>query len=193
MAARRDDCSIPRARRRISAVAPGAPLGGVQQHDAPNRAASSNTRREGASERWCPGAESNHRHCDFQSHALPTELPGRPAGGTSARIGAGCIITAPKPVQHRTVRKTSPAALVGFLGPILVLHGRDRVATRKPALEVDVGAALRAERPVRQDGRLAADRACSGPRRLVVVLRGGAHDGPSPRSMARNAVLSTLP
>src|SRR5579862_9337031 len=26
---------------------------------------------------WCPGAESNHRHCDFQSHALPTELPGR--------------------------------------------------------------------------------------------------------------------
>src|SRR6202012_1217310 len=28
-------------------------------------------------EAWCPGAESNHRHCDFQSHALPTELPGR--------------------------------------------------------------------------------------------------------------------
>jgi hypothetical protein len=26
--------------------------------------------------RWCPGAGSNHRHCDFQSHALPTELPG---------------------------------------------------------------------------------------------------------------------
>ncbi len=27
--------------------------------------------------RWCPGAESNHRHEDFQSSALPTELPGR--------------------------------------------------------------------------------------------------------------------
>jgi hypothetical protein len=26
---------------------------------------------------WCPGTESNRRHCDFQSHALPTELPGR--------------------------------------------------------------------------------------------------------------------
>src|SRR6201995_5940890 len=31
-------------------------------------------------EAWCPGAESNHRHCDFQSHALPTELPGRATG-----------------------------------------------------------------------------------------------------------------
>ncbi len=26
---------------------------------------------------WCPGAELNHRHADFQSAALPTELPGR--------------------------------------------------------------------------------------------------------------------
>ena len=26
---------------------------------------------------WWPGTESNRRHCDFQSHALPTELPGR--------------------------------------------------------------------------------------------------------------------
>ncbi len=25
--------------------------------------------------RWCRGAESNHRHRDFQSLALPTELP----------------------------------------------------------------------------------------------------------------------
>ena len=24
---------------------------------------------------WCRGAESNHRHGDFQSPALPTELP----------------------------------------------------------------------------------------------------------------------
>ena len=30
--------------------------------------------------KWCPGAESNHRHADFQSAALPTELPGHPRG-----------------------------------------------------------------------------------------------------------------
>ena len=29
---------------------------------------------------WCPGAESNHRHEDFQSTALPTELPGQTGG-----------------------------------------------------------------------------------------------------------------
>ncbi len=27
---------------------------------------------------WCPELESNQRHCDFQSHALPTELSGHP-------------------------------------------------------------------------------------------------------------------
>ena len=32
--------------------------------------------------KWRPGTESNRRHCDFQSHALPTELPGH-TGGTA--------------------------------------------------------------------------------------------------------------
>src|SRR5690606_41466159 len=27
--------------------------------------------------KWCPGTESNRRHGDFQSPALPTELPGQ--------------------------------------------------------------------------------------------------------------------
>ena len=31
-------------------------------------------------QRWWPGAESNCRHRDFQSLALPTELPGQKMG-----------------------------------------------------------------------------------------------------------------
>src|SRR6266540_7443781 len=30
-------------------------------------------------EKWCPGTELNRRHEDFQSSALPTELPGHRA------------------------------------------------------------------------------------------------------------------
>ena len=44
---------------------------------------------------WCPGAGSNHRHCDFQSHALPTELPGHvPARSRERRFivrQGGCV------------------------------------------------------------------------------------------------------
>ena len=38
---------------------------------------------------WCPGAGSNHRHRDFQSRALPTELPGhlRPCRSPKGRAG----------------------------------------------------------------------------------------------------------
>ena len=35
-------------------------------------------------EQWCPGAELNHRHEDFQSSALPTELPGLAVTGSEA-------------------------------------------------------------------------------------------------------------
>src|SRR5213075_849144 len=42
-------------------------------------------------EGWCPGAELNHRHTDFQSVALPTELPGH---------GGGLIKTGARPVQR---------------------------------------------------------------------------------------------
>ena len=35
---------------------------------------------------WCPGEESNHRHRDFQSRALPTELPGQDARRSGRRL-----------------------------------------------------------------------------------------------------------
>ena len=38
---------------------------------------------------WWPRAESNRRHCDFQSHALPTELPGHAGAEPSPLRQAG--------------------------------------------------------------------------------------------------------
>ena len=50
---------------------------------------------------WCPGAELNHRHRDFQSRALPTELPGRRARGCEATARARGVIEArPGAVQN---------------------------------------------------------------------------------------------
>lgn len=43
----------------------------------------------GVSVFWCPGTESNRRHGDFQSPALPTELPGQ--RGAIKRISKGGV------------------------------------------------------------------------------------------------------
>ena len=40
---------------------------------------------------WCPGADSNRRHQDFQSCALPTELPG-PIQILAANVAAKPVI-----------------------------------------------------------------------------------------------------
>ncbi len=52
---------------------------------------------------WCPGAELNHRHADFQSAALPTELPGR-IGSVSTPI-----------LDRRRYRRKRVGYSMGFL------------------------------------------------------------------------------
>ena len=62
---------------------------------------------------WCLGADSNHRHADFQSAALPTELP-RPIGATTPREanlrarGSPSIGDAFRPVQGRESPRRLP-------------------------------------------------------------------------------------
>ena len=61
---------------------------------------------------WCPGAGSNHRHCDFQSHALPTELPGQVPGarGRERRfiVRPGCAVHHASPSATRGAATQEP-------------------------------------------------------------------------------------
>ena len=122
---------------------------------------------------WCPGAESNHRHRDFQSRALPTELPGRRPrneGSHGAGRYKGLVEACPATQIGRgdMPATRSVGSLVAWIDiiraslirlVIVLLRGRDRVSAPQPAVQVDVGAAARAERPKLLDARLAADRA----------------------------------
>ena len=68
--------------------------------------------------KWCPGAELNHRHADFQSAALPTELPGHfPARGR----GTGGIAKSRRRHSRRTAyrrnRKSCPAPPMASIYP----------------------------------------------------------------------------
>ena len=59
---------------------------------------------------WCPGAESNRRHEDFQSSALPTELPGR-AKKSAITLDYGCLVNK-NIILFRPVRISRPAFLL---------------------------------------------------------------------------------
>ena len=78
---------------------------------------------QGCKGRWCLGADSNHRHADFQSAALPTELP-RPGPD---RSGAGSIGEAKTPVQ-----RLAPDLLRGPPGRPFRISGRRRQGASRP-------------------------------------------------------------
>ena len=142
-----------------------------------DRRARAEDKERGRTEIWCPGAESNHRHCDFQSHALPTELPGRRSPPERRCWSRRAVIRARfRPVQTRRecrfVRHFRPLSLrrgitprgarkLRRVGELLGFLARDRIGAGEPATKVDVLAARRAERSEARDRGLAADRAGS--------------------------------
>src|SRR4051812_37784257 len=67
---------------------------------------------------WCPGTELNRRHEDFQSSALPTELPG-PEGGREKRArkipcASGGVNAAPSAVHSEGAGIRAGASLPHF-------------------------------------------------------------------------------
>ena len=93
-------CKIPEPRRQVSrAATTGSPSASTARFACSTEPSLHAWRQN----QWCPGAESNHRHCDFQSHALPTELPGR-AGRPGGACGLGLIGRRLRPVQRNLTR-----------------------------------------------------------------------------------------
>src|SRR6266511_35036 len=72
---------------------------------------------------WWPRPESNQRHTDFQSAALPTELLGRAgaSGNRSARKGAR-IIRAISPARQEVYSTTRVAGRLKIAAPAIQIH-----------------------------------------------------------------------
>ncbi len=100
--------------------------------------------------KWCPGAESNHRHEDFQSTALPLSYPG--TGNASAfgcrrsrRGGAGC------PEELKTFSMWFCRLLVELFKRLFDIFGivqGDRIVALDPLAQVDICATFGAKRTI---------------------------------------------
>src|SRR5690606_28371947 len=68
---------------------------------------------------WCPESESNQRHADFQSAALPTELSGRPLdrGRDTPRGGRGRLALGLRVSRARAIRGATRTLSAKFLCP----------------------------------------------------------------------------
>src|ERR1700748_2167017 len=85
---------------------------------------------------WGLGAYSNHRHADFQSAALPTELPRRrPPSRGAASIE--------EPLSE--VQQARSVVFRLCAGGVRIVRTRDRVVTAQPAVQVEVRAAFGTE------------------------------------------------
>ena len=132
------------------------------------------TRRE-----WCPGMELNHRHRDFQSPALPPELPGRrlPQSGCLHRKNQRRCPARQVRALARSVQSTSLVVMASVFGPSAVgcririvlsvsprrklifkrILDRNAVTLQEPSTQIDLLAAQRAERSKLRSCRCTAD------------------------------------
>ena len=119
--------------------------------------------------KWCPGAESNHRHEDFQSTALPLSYPGTGLAGNGADLGSRCSRRAswccPVGLRENSVAADAwigAVRRIGFGG--LGWFCRNGVAAQHPPAQIYIGATPRAEGAVGLVGLVVTDRAGHGAR-----------------------------
>ena len=105
---------------------------------------------------WCPETELNHRHADFQSAALPTELSGHRVGSPAMRVRVAafldeCARACPEASREKSCRAGRSRAeralrRIGGFDPSPPASPGMRVGAGQPAAEIDIGAAARTER-----------------------------------------------
>ena len=106
-------------------------------------------------EKWCPKADSNHRHSDFQSLALPTELFGHPrfrvipvTWSRAYRQRRGGLSSQKSAKKRLAVKASIFVGLSGY-GWVIALvtagaHG-DAIILVKPGVQITITASARAE------------------------------------------------
>src|SRR3989449_7478984 len=175
--------------RRSTLPEPPRPDAGGQRGD--NEAKREDARRTNSLHGKWPGAESNCRHADFQSAALPTELPGRTYAGAELSglrdvVGVPVFAVICPLVCPGLVLEPRRHALgeVGFVDDVVAVEHRPRLPT---AERHDL--ALRHAATADSGGR------STSPQNLAPVPRSFASGSPPPlpASTARRRPRGTRP
>ena len=94
------------------------------------------------------------------------------ADGVRGRLYSQSWSSCPALFSHKLEEKGASFGEVSVVLVFVVFDRRNSVAAGEPAVEIDVGAALRAARPMGDCGRLPADRAFLRRDRRIVLVGG---------------------